>query len=71
MDGVLHVTGGSHSHADGNNIHNLPFTAPPDYIYDDVLTWDPVAETWGLVGQLAQYTHYHALMSVPLADLGC
>jgi hypothetical protein len=53
LAGVFHVTGGW----DVNN-----------YL-DEILAWDPVAETWSLAGHLATARYWHGITEVSLAAL--
>ena len=39
--------------------------------YDDVLSWDPVAETWQEVGELAVQRYNHAAIAVPKSVVEC
>ena len=39
--------------------------------YNDVLSWDPVAETWQEVGDLAVQRYNHAAIAVPKSVVEC
>ena len=53
---VLHVTGGS----DGHN-----------YWLTSILAWDPVAESWQHVGDLAVARSEHAAVALPAGSMKC
>ena len=65
LDGVIHVTGGQ----DGNNFHHFFLTKNPkgNIVFDSVLAWDPVAETWSEAGKMDQGREVHAITPLPLA----
>ena len=39
----------------------------PDTVTAEVLAWDPVAETWGLVGKMAAARGYHGATELDMA----
>ena len=53
LAGVFHVTGG--------------FGCA--YVCDEVLAWDPVAESWSQMGKLDEPVYYHAVAEVPIAAI--
>ena len=57
IDNIIVITGGR----DAN--HNIILTS--------ILSWDPVAESWQPVGDLAVGRAYHAAVAVPTSLVGC
>ena len=55
VGGVFHVTGGG-GFNDG------------DYL-DDILSWDPVTESWALAGKMAVARWLHAVTEVPVNSI--
>ena len=53
---ILFVTGGYHGYHECD---------------EDVLSWDPVAETWQDVGDLAVQRYNHAAIAVPKSVVEC
>ena len=56
LAGVFHVTGGYN------------YIGMDNYL-DQVLAWDPVAETWSEAGRLDEAIYLHAITELPLAAL--
>ena len=58
---ILFVTGGSRIGCDKDDLD----------CYPPVLSWDPVAETWQEVGELAVQRYNHAAIAVPKSVVEC
>ena len=63
VDNILFVTGGypGDRECDVNDLD----------CYPPVLSWDPVAETWQEVGELAVQRYNHAAIAVPKSVVEC
>ena len=53
LQGVLHVSGGYDDNDDNEFL-------------DEIVAWDPVTETWAVVGQMQEARHYHGVTPVDL-----